>query len=320
MAKRHLRKGRVVLAMAAVSLAIMGADHVRRDLFQPEANTSIVVSGTFKEQSAPTKDTGDAQILGNPVSNTTEFTGMQNVGFSETTLSSSALSTGNLAFIDSVHPIGEADHSEMVNLMDAKNEFYTLVDDTVMLNEEAADALNSMMADYTAATGLVDFIVYGTTKTYTGPDSFCPEKFPESVTGNTVDFAINGYASVLPYDGRDEEGWVVDNCEKYGFIVRYPQGKENVTGHEYCPWHLRYVGKVHAAIMAEKNLCFDEYIKFLKDYTYNKPFKYSINEVNYEIYSTPSTGELTTVMIPVSGNYDISGDNMGNFIITAIKD
>ena len=72
--------------------------------------------------------------------------------------------------------------------------------------------------------------------------------------------------------------------------------------------------------MAEKNLCFDEYIKFLKDFTYNKPFKYSINEVNYEIYSAPSTGELTTVMIPVSGNYDISGDNMGSFIITAIKD
>lgn len=318
MAKRHLKKGRVVLAMAVVAGTIIFADNIRRDLFQNEAN-SIVVSGSFKDDSVSEINSEDAQVLGNVPQNSAEFTGMQNIGFSEINVSSSALSSGNLVLIDGAHPVGEISKSGMVDLMEEKNEFYTLVDNSVMLKEEAADALNLMMADYSAATSLNDFIVYGTTNTYTGADSFCPMYFPESVTGNTVDLAINGYASVVSYDGRDEEGWVVENCAKYGFVVRYPNGKEGATSHKYCPWHLRYVGKVHAAIMAEKNLCLEEYLDFLKNYTYDKPLKYSINGVNYEIYSTPSKGEMTTVMIPISGNYDISGDNVGNYIVTAIK-
>lgn len=319
MAKRHLKKGRVALAMAVVVGTIVCADNIRRDLFQTEAN-NIIVSGSFKDDSVFEKNTEDAQILGNIPQTSNEFTGMQNVGFYETNVSSSTLSSGKLALIDGAHPIGEISKSGMVDLMDERNEFYTLVDNSVMLNKEAAEALNLMMADYNEATSLSDFIVYGTTETYTGAGSFCPMYFPESATGMTVDLAINGYMSVVTYDGCNEESWVIENCAKYGFIVRYPKGKENAASHEYCPWHLRYVGKVHAAIMAEKDMCLEEYLDFLKNYTYDKPLKYGIDEVNYEIYSAPSTGELTVVMIPISGNYSISGDNIGNYIVTAIKD
>lgn len=43
--------------------------------------------------------------------------------------------------------------------------------------------------------------------------------------------------------GNTEEGkWVVHNCHKYGFIIRYPEGKSDITGYMYEPWHLRYVG------------------------------------------------------------------------------
>lgn len=318
MAKRHLKKGRVALAMAVVAGTLICADNIRRDLFQTEAN-SIVVNGNFKEDTVSERRSGDAQTLGNVSQTSTEFTGMQNVGFSEINVSSSSLSSGSLALIDSAHPIGDINRSDMVDLMNEKNEFYTLVDNSVMLNKEAAEALNLMMADYNEATSLSDFIVYGTTETYTGADSFCPMYFPESATGMTVDLAINGHTSVVTYDGCDEEGWIVENSAKYGFIVRCPEGKEGVTSHKYCPWHLRYVGKIHATIMADKNLCLEEYLDLLKTYTYDKPLKYSINDVNYEIYSVPSKGELTSVMIPISGNYDISGDNLGNYIVTVIK-
>ncbi|WP_408011542.1 D-alanyl-D-alanine carboxypeptidase family protein [Pseudalkalibacillus sp. A8] len=54
--------------------------------------------------------------------------------------------------------------------------------------------------------------------------------------------------------------WVKDNAHKYGFIIRYPKGKEGITGYQYEPWHLRYVGKEHAARIHEKNLTLEEYL------------------------------------------------------------
>ncbi|WP_420907986.1 D-alanyl-D-alanine carboxypeptidase family protein [Macrococcus armenti] len=46
--------------------------------------------------------------------------------------------------------------------------------------------------------------------------------------------------------------YIKKNAYKYGFIVRYLKGKENITGFMYEPWHIRYVGKTHAAKIAKK--------------------------------------------------------------------
>ena len=44
--------------------------------------------------------------------------------------------------------------------------------------------------------------------------------------------------------GETEEGiWLNTHCADYGFIIRYPEGKESITGYMYEPWHIRYVGK-----------------------------------------------------------------------------
>jgi len=45
------------------------------------------------------------------------------------------------------------------------------------------------------------------------------------------------------FDGTSESNWLKENCYKYGFIIRYPKGKESITGYMYEPWHIRYVGK-----------------------------------------------------------------------------
>ena len=108
-------------------------------------------------------------------------------------------------------------------------------------------------------------------------------------------------------------------CEKYGFIVRYPKGKEAKTKHDFCPWHLRYVGGVHAAIMDEKDMCLEEYIDFLKGFSFDKSFSYAYNGVNYEIYTSPAKNSAEPARVPVSGTYTVSGDNIGTFIITTVK-
>ena len=48
------------------------------------------------------------------------------------------------------------------------------------------------------------------------------------------------------FEGTAESNWLKDNCHKYGFIIRYPKGKDNITGYMYEPWHIRYVGKEFA--------------------------------------------------------------------------
>ncbi len=58
--------------------------------------------------------------------------------------------------------------------------------------------------------------------------------------------------------------WLEQNCADYGFVVRYPDGKTDITGIEYEPWHLRYVGHEAAKYMMEQDLCLEE---FLAKYT-----------------------------------------------------
>lgn len=54
--------------------------------------------------------------------------------------------------------------------------------------------------------------------------------------------------------------WIRENCWKYGFIIRYQEGWEDVTGYEYEPWHVRYVGKETAAALHEENMPLEEYL------------------------------------------------------------
>ena len=58
-------------------------------------------------------------------------------------------------------------------------------------------------------------------------------------------------------------GKVHELMPEYGFILRYPKGKENITGYAYEPWHLRYVGVDTAKEIAEKNITLEEYLEFV---------------------------------------------------------
>ena len=58
--------------------------------------------------------------------------------------------------------------------------------------------------------------------------------------------------------------WLNKNAEDYGFILRYPEDKANITGIEYEPWHWRYVGKENAVQMNDLNMCLEEYIEYLE--------------------------------------------------------
>ncbi len=69
------------------------------------------------------------------------------------------------------------------------------------------------------------------------------------------------------YENKPSLKWLRENGEDYGFVMRYPKGKENVTGVIYEPWHFRYVGAEHAEKMNELGMCLEEYVEYLSKNT-----------------------------------------------------
>lgn len=88
----------------------------------------------------------------------------------------------------------------------------------------------------------------------------------EHQTGLAIDLALNQdnidfICPDFPYDGICREFRKL--APKYGFIERYPKGKEAITGIAHEPWHFRYVGCPHAEIITLKNMTLEEYIETL---------------------------------------------------------
>lgn len=59
----------------------------------------------------------------------------------------------------------------------------------------------------------------------------------------------------------ETQKWLMKNCWKYGFILRYPKDKQEITGVIYEPWHYRFVGKENAKMIMKNNLCLEEYLE-----------------------------------------------------------
>lgn len=88
----------------------------------------------------------------------------------------------------------------------------------------------------------------------------------EHQTGLTIDVSSKKEGNMLTFENTKSFMWMKNNAYKYGFILRYPKGKEKIHGYVYEPWHYRYVGKKIAKDIHENypNLTYEEYYyKFL---------------------------------------------------------
>lgn len=128
----------------------------------------------------------------------------------------------------------------------------------------------------------------------------------------------------FPYTGIC--GAFRQKAAEYGFIERYPKGREAVTGIGYEPWHFRYVGIPHARIMEQKKLILEEYIDFLRQFPYGeKPFHFAEGGREFLVSSLemPGAGKGTAedseeihMEIDETHPYWISGNNVDGFVIT----
>lgn len=82
--------------------------------------------------------------------------------------------------------------------------------------------------------------------------------FSEHQTGLAVD-VDNIITNYNNFENTKEYEWMKENAHKYGFILRYPENKEEITGYMYEPWHYRYVGVKIATFIYKNNITFEEY-------------------------------------------------------------
>ena len=84
----------------------------------------------------------------------------------------------------------------------------------------------------------------------------------EHALGLALDLISNQYTELdEKQETTAEAKWLKENCHKYGFILRYPPEKTNITGIIYEPWHYRYVGEEHAAKIMELGITLEEYMQ-----------------------------------------------------------
>ena len=84
--------------------------------------------------------------------------------------------------------------------------------------------------------------------------------YSEHNTGLAVDF--NTVSDDFQY--TETYAWLIEHAQEFGFVLRFPEGKEEITGIMYEPWHFRYVGVVHAQNMKLLDMTLEEYVEYLR--------------------------------------------------------
>ncbi len=148
--------------------------------------------------------------------------------------------------------------------------------------------------------------------------------YSEHHTGLALDLKIYTSKGATIDLRANEQDWLTSNCANYGFIIRYPSEKTDITQILEESWHFRYIGVPHAQYITENGLCLEEYIELLREeHTYGKaePLKYTSGDNEYIIYFVPANEaeSSTAVPVPASGKYTVSGNNADGFIVTVTK-
>ena len=187
------------------------------------------------------------------------------------------------------------------------------------METEALKAMDTMLVDFYNLTGLTNVQVRYAYRTYEEQQQFgVTAGYSDHHTGMGVQlkYELNGNAYAFSTDPEGTYNWFFENCHRYGFVVRYPEGKEDITGIEDYSDYFRYLGVAHATYMKTRGLCMEEYVELLKDYTAEKPLKITGADGRfYEVWYVAVNGSAT-VKHPTNYAYTVSGTNDGGVVIT----
>lgn len=270
--------------------------------------------------------------IAEPLPNVTRLT---SADFTTVDIDNSRIYTGPLVLVNNNHEC-RYDGENLVPLLERGNTAFHVTDYEVAVSSLAVEELERMLTDFNAKTGIDNIMVNSSYRNielqqelYYAEDRTSDSNYEELVaipgysehqTGYAVDFSIYNKedGSFSKFDVQNEYSWILNNCADYGFILRYPQDKTNLTMIGYETWHYRYVGAPHSLYIMQNNLCLEEYIDLLKSHTQSKPLYITDSSlVNWMVYyQQADSGNETAIAVPKNNSYQVYGNNIDGFIVS----
>lgn len=236
------------------------------------------------------------------------------------------INNGDLVLVNSLYSykFQEGDVT-LTTLYDNRNNYYGVSDNVLQLDMNVITQLNALMEAYSIANSNTDLRVicgYRTLEAQTDKYNNGKSKFQGGYsdyhTARSFDLGIfpDGPESNY-YSPEGIYAWIDENAASYGFVLRYPDGKNSVTGEDARTYTYRYVGIPHAVYMKQNNLCLEEYIEQIKTYTNSNPLSVTSGVSQYQVYYVAANvNNVTSVPVPSNKPYTISGNNVDGFIVT----
>ena len=234
------------------------------------------------------------------------------------------INQGNLLLVNSEYAVEQAGiQSDIINLFTHKGltAGYQLPNNEIKLSEEIAEKFSEMItaaeedgvSNFLISSGYRDFDEQNRLYKEMGADYALPAGHSEHNLGLALDVG----STQMKMKEAPEGEWIEENAWKNGFILRYPANKTDITGIQYEPWHIRYVGLPHSAIMQEMNLALEEYLDYLIE---EKSISISVEGKKYTISYYPiSQNGTIEVEVPANEQYEISGNNLDGVIVTTLN-
>ncbi|HIW35107.1 MAG TPA: M15 family metallopeptidase [Candidatus Paenibacillus intestinavium] len=135
---------------------------------------------------------------------------------------------------------------------------------------------------------------------------------PAGYSEHNIGLSMDIGSLVGKMEDAPEGKWLRENAARFGFILRYPEDKVDITGIEYEPWHFRYVGVPHSVIMQDRRWVLEEYLQYVRE---NHNLQTTIAGKKYLINYYEFEQELQ-IKVPTNKSYTISGDNIKGVIVT----
>lgn len=236
------------------------------------------------------------------------------------------INNGDLVLVNSLYNYKfQPDDVVLSVLAESRNSYYSVKDNVLQLDSNVITQLNALMEAYATNSGNDHLRVisgYRTSEEQTDKYNSGKSKFPGGYsdyhTARTIDLGIFPPGSDSNYyRAEGNYAWLAENAASYGFVLRYPEGKETSTGEEARTYTYRYVGVPHAIYMKQNNLCLEEYIEQIKTHTNSNPLSVTNGATQYQVYYVAANvNNVTGVPVPSNLPYTISGNNVDGFIIT----
>lgn len=144
-----------------------------------------------------------------------------------------------------------------------------------------------------------------------GDEYALPAGYSEHQTGLALDIGV----TTGKIEGTDAEKWLAKHAAAYGFVLRYPAYKVDITNIEFEPWHFRYVGLPHSLIMQEKDLVLEEYVAYLQK---EEAVKYVRGIEEFIIQYKDVSDHTIEFDVPAGYVTQMSNDNVGGIIVTTL--